>query len=316
MALPMPKPELKGIREWVNTKPLRLGELKGKVVLVEFWDYSCVNCVRSMPFVKALWWAYKSFGLVVIGVHTPEYEFAADARVVEGAASEAGVGFPVALDNDYASWRAFNNKYWPSVYLFDAKGELRFSHAGEGKYAEIEGKVRELLAEAGADVSKVGHVAPPEPAYSKELSKEMYLGSARATGFGSGKVSMLDGRSGYLDPGIHERNAFYISGIWEVSPEYVETNSEMVATLTVKFFAREANLVMSAPGKAASFKAYLNDSLSWAGNAGADLDEKTGTVTVSAPRLYRLFSGKDYAERELKLEFREKGVRCYSITFG
>lgn len=310
------RPEMKGISAWVNSAPLALSGLRGKTVLVEFWELSCASCLRGIPFLKALHEKYGPKGLAVVGVHTPEYEFGKSVERVKAAVARHGIPYPVALDNDYHTWKAFGNKFWPGRYLFDAKGELRYSHAGEGAYGETERKVRELLAQAGADVTQTRICAPPDAFYPKAMTPETYMGSSRSKGTGSGEVCGFDGKCGYLDPGVHIRDALYLSGMWDVKEEYAETASDMPANLTLKFFAREANVVMAPPaGKQAAVKAFIDNAPVRGNAAGEDVGEDAA-VRVGEARMYRVYSAKDYGEHELRLDFAEKGVKCYSCTFG
>ncbi|VVC72181.1 Thiol-disulfide oxidoreductase ResA [uncultured archaeon] len=309
--------EIRGVKDWINSGPLALSGLKGKVVLVEFWDYSCVNCQRTLPVMRELWKKYKDKGLVIIGVHTPEYEFGKDLGAVKDAVKRDGLEYPVALDNSYMTWRAFGNRFWPEKYLFDAKGALRFKHAGEGAYEETEKKVRELLAENGADLGGISEEPLPDHSYPDAITPEIYLGSARSKGFGSGKVCTFDGSCGYIDPGVHSRNAFYLSGMWDVESEYAETGSDSLAQLILKFYAMEVNLIMSGPkGKTATVKVFLDGKKLAGEEAGEDVGKDGGAVKAGDTRMYRIYSSKEYGEHEIRLDFNEQGVKCYAFTFG
>jgi len=247
-------PSFGGATLWLNSPPLTVEALRGKVVVVDFWTYSCINCLRALPFVKSWYAKYKDHGLVVIGVHAPEFAFEKDPDNVRRAVKDLGITYPVALDNDYAIWQAFNNQYWPAHYFIDATGRIRGHHFGEGDYDGSEQTIRRLLADAGQaglppagmeSVKAAGAQAPPDEAHDQ--SPETYLGYRRAANFASPGGFVQDQEHGYASPAVLKLNQWSLSGSWTVSDEKA-VSSAPHALITFRFFARDLHLVMG-PGK-------------------------------------------------------------------
>jgi thiol-disulfide isomerase/thioredoxin len=313
------KPEIRGITAWINSKPLTLAELKGRVVLVDFWTYSCVNCQRTLPYIREWHSKYAKLGLVIIGVHTPEFEFEKKRDNVERAARDAGLEYAIAMDSDYATWQAFDNHYWPAKYLIDASGEIRYKHFGEGAYEETERAIRKLLEETGKDLSKTPIGSEKMPGYDRSMTPETYIGAARNTGIGSGAVCKPGGKCDtYIDPGAkdpskHKRDVVYLAGQWEQKPEYAETFDDDPAYILIRYFAKEANLVIHPPEKPVTAKVFLDEKPL---TAGAGEDVKNGELRIDQPRMYRIVKTNGYEEHQLKLLFNSKGVQCYAYTFG
>jgi cytochrome c biogenesis protein CcdA/thiol-disulfide isomerase/thioredoxin len=313
-------PELNAIA-WLNSTPLTREALKGHVVLIDFWTYSCINCLRTLPYIQAWAQKYKASGLIVIGVHTPEFAFEKDPENVRRAVSELHITYPVALDSDYAIWKAFGNSYWPSDYLIDGEGRIRHHHFGEGKYDESEQQIQALLKEGGGaapanglvQVSGTGAEAAPD---SDVESPETYIGYERADNFLSPGGLRQDSRAEYAAPKHLELNQWGLTGAW--------TDGSQVATLDsgkggilYRFHARDVHLVLgtSADGKPVRFRVKLNGRAPGA-NHGVDTDNE-GNGKVTEHRLYQLIRQKDAIEdRTFEIEFFDSGVQAFSFTFG
>lgn len=314
-----PMPSLDGAVEWLNSPPLTAESLRGKVVLVDFWTYSCINCLRSLPYVKA--WAdkYKDDGLVVIGVHAPEFAFERDVANVKNAVKELGLSYPVAVDNNYAIWQAFNNHYWPAHYFIDARGRVRYHHFGEGDYEQSEKIIRELLHEAGQDVAEdMTHVnAGGVQAASREGdvdSPETYIGYERAEHFAG--VQAMDSARVYDLPGALALNQWGFSGNWTVGPEHAVAN-QAGARIAYRFHARDLHLVLgpSDSGESVPFRVTM-DGKPLKANHGVDTDEN-GNGVVREQRLYQLIRQNGSAgDHTFEIEFLAPGVQAFAFTFG
>ncbi|WP_298355224.1 cytochrome c biogenesis protein DipZ [Rhodoblastus sp.] len=316
-----PAPALKGAVAWLNSPPLTPEALKGKVVLVDFWTYSCINCLRTLPYVRA--WAdkYRDNGLVVVGVHAPEFAFERDISNVKRAVADLQIGYPVAIDNDYAIWRAFDNQYWPAEYLIDARGHLRHQHFGEGDYTETEKAIRQLLAEAGASVAPgaafagkaTGAEAPPD--FADVRSGETYIGYSRAENFASPGGAVEDRSHVYRSADLR-LNQWSLAGDWTVGRERAELN-QAGGAIAFRFHARDLHLVLGPgpDGKPVRFRVTIDGAAP--GDAhGADVDAQ-GQGTVTAERLYQLVRQKGpIADRLFRIEFLDANVRAYAFTFG
>jgi cytochrome c biogenesis protein CcdA/thiol-disulfide isomerase/thioredoxin len=310
-------PELTDTQRWFNTgvgghsnRPLTMASLRGRVVLVDFWTYTCINCIRTLPYLKAWDATYRDKGLTIIGVHTPEFAFEHDAGNVESAIARFGLRYPVVQDNNMGTWNAYGNQYWPADYLIDASGHVRYAAAGEGDYSQTETAIRALLAEAGKSVGGTSHptdlVTPSEVA-----TPETYLGTARAQGWRSGPRSGVHdyGSSAPVELGSNE---FAFTGTWSIAAQ--PATAVAGASVDVEFEAKNVYLVLSSQGEAPRKVQVLFDGkpiLSRA--AGADVHD--GAVTVNSQRLYSLVSLPGDARHRLTLRF-APGVSGYAFTFG
>jgi cytochrome c biogenesis protein CcdA/thiol-disulfide isomerase/thioredoxin len=314
-------PSLAGAVEWLNSPPLSVEGLRGKVVLVDFWTYSCINCLRALPYVRAWAEKYRDQGLVVIGVHAPEFAFEKDPANVKRAVADLGLTYPVAIDNDFAIWRAFNNHYWPAHYFIDAQGRIRHHHFGEGDYAGSEKIIQQLLAEAGASgapagivkVAATGAQAPPDMA--EVLSPETYLGFARAENFASPGGAVQNQAHVYTGADLR-LNEWSLSGDWTIGEERADLDRAGGA-IAFRFHARDLHLVLGpgADGKPARFRVKI-DGAAPGDSAGVDIDAQ-GEGVVSGERLYQLVRQKGAVrERLFEIEFLDPGVRAYAFTFG
>jgi thiol-disulfide isomerase/thioredoxin len=316
-------PSFAGATLWLNSPPLNVEGLRGKVVVVDFWTYSCINCLRALPFVKSWYAKYKDHGLVVIGVHAPEFAFEKDPGNVRRAVKDLGIAYPVALDNDYAIWQAFNNQYWPAHYFVDATGRIRSHHFGEGDYDGSEQTIRRLLTDAGqtdlppagmGSVKAAGAQAPPDEAHDQ--SPETYVGYRRAANFASPGGLVQDREHGYTRPAELALNQWSLSGSWVVSDEKAVPAAPHGA-ITFRFFARDLHLVMG-PGKGGKpvrFRVLLDGAVPGASH-GVDTDA-SGAGTIDVERLYQLIRQRgDIADHVFSIEFLDAGAEAYSFTFG
>ena len=314
-------PSLTGATDWLNSAPLTPAALRGKVVLVDFWTYSCVNCLRSLPYVKAWARKYRNHGLVVIGVHTPEFAFEKDRANVAAAVKRLGVAYPVALDSDYAIWRAFHNQYWPADYFVDAAGRIRHHYFGEGGYREGEDVIRQLLAAAGYQDLPGGYVQPGargvEAAASNDLrrSPETYVGYARAEHFAGGRLAP-DAAVDYRAPARLAADQWGLDGHWTVSAHAAVLDAAN-GQVSFRFRGRDLNLVLgpSADGKPIRFRVMLDGHAPGADH-GSDTDAG-GYGSVGSQRLYQLVrQAKGHDAPTVTITFLDPGVRVYAFTFG
>jgi thiol-disulfide isomerase/thioredoxin len=307
---------------WLNSPPLTAPDLRGKVVLIDFWTYTCINWLRTLPYVRAWAEKYKDQGLVVIGVHAPEFEFEKDPNNVRWAVKEMRVDHPVAVDNDHVIWRAFKNQYWPALYFIDAQGRVRHRHFGEGDYAQSEMIIQELLREAGA--SGVGREPVSIDARGLEAaadwgslkSPENYVGFARTENFASPGGAVLDKPRMYELPARLRLNDWALSGDWTVKKQATVLNKPN-GVIAYRFHARDLHLVMgpAAPGTSVRFRVSIDGQPPGAAH-GIDVDEH-GYGTVTEQRLYQLIrQPTPITDRQFEIEFLGSGVEAFAFTFG
>jgi thiol-disulfide isomerase/thioredoxin len=309
--------------EWFNSPPLTASALRGRVVLVQVWTYTCINWLRTLPYVRAWAERYRDQGLVVIGVHAPEFSFEKNVDNVRRAAKELKIDYPIAIDNDYAIWRAFDNQYWPALYFVDAQGRVRHHHFGEGAYQQSEMIIRALLAEAGGGASATDRepvsVDPQgvEAAadWSSLRSPENYVGYGRTQGFASAGGVVRDKPRLYRLPARLRLNDWALAGDWTMKKEAVVLNAP--GRIAYRFHARDLHLVMgpAAPGASVRFRVLIDGQPPGAAH-GIDVDEQ-GNGTVTEQRLYQLIrQPRHIADRQLEIEFLDSGVEVYAVTFG
>jgi thiol-disulfide isomerase/thioredoxin len=315
-------PSLSGATQWLNSQPLSAANLHGKVVLIEFWTYTCINWRRTLPYVRTWAEKYKDQGLVVIGVHTPEFSFEKEVDNVRWAVKDMKIGFPVAMDNNYAVWDAFRNQYWPALYFVDAKGYIRHHQFGEGNYDQSEKVIQQLLAEAG--VSSVSHelvsVEPTGAEAAADLSTlgsfENYLGYERTANFASPGGAIADRRRLYAAPAMLRLNEWALSGNWTMGREANVLN-EGNGRILYRFHARDVNLIMgpAAPGTPLRFRVLIDGKAP--GEAqGADVDS-LGNGTVTEQRMYQLIrQPAPITDQEIEIGFPDAGVAIFDFTFG
>jgi cytochrome c biogenesis protein CcdA/thiol-disulfide isomerase/thioredoxin len=317
-------PALSGATSWLNSPPLTRASLQGKVVLIDFWTYSCINCLRSLPYVNGWYQKYKDRGLVVIGVHSPEFAFEKDVGNVQRAVRNLNVTYPVALDSNYEIWRAFDNQYWPAHYFIDARGNIRGHHFGEGDYPESERIIRELLTEAGATnlpaagISAANATGVQVAADDENmLSPETYIGYARAEHFSSPSGVVPDQLNDYTAPQQLEVNQWALTGKWTVDDEKGTLHSPH-GRIVFRFQARDLHLVLGPgpSGKPVRFRVTL-DGADPGGNHGTDTDA-SGAGVVTDQRLYQLIRQPPGSihRHTFTIEFLDAGAQAYAFTFG
>jgi thiol-disulfide isomerase/thioredoxin len=306
---------------WLNSPPLTASGLRGKVVLIDFWTYTCINWLRTLPYVRA--WAdkYKNQGLVVIGVHTPEFPFEKNVDNVRRAVKDMRVDYPVAIDSDYRIWRAFKNQYWPALYFVDAKGNIRHHHFGEGRYDQSESIIQQLLTEAGKTTSREivsvdarGLEAAADWANLK--SPENYLGNERTENFASPGGAVVDKPQAYAAPARLKINQWALSGDWTVTQQAAVLNRAN-GRIAYRFHARDLHLVMgpAARGTSVRFRVLI-DGKPPVTARGIDVNDQ-GNGTVTEQRLYQLIrQPKPISDRQFEIEFLDAGAETFAFTFG
>jgi cytochrome c biogenesis protein CcdA/thiol-disulfide isomerase/thioredoxin len=314
-------PSLEGATAWLNSPPLSRESLKGKVVVVDFWTYSCINCLRSIPYVNAWAQKYKDHGLVVIGVHTPEFAFERNIDNVRKAIANLKISYPVAIDNEYKIWRAFDNEYWPAHYFIDAEGHTRYHHFGEGEYDRSERVIQRLLVEAGnanvpQDILSINASgAEAAPSASDDKSPETYVGYNRASGFASPGGIVPDENHVY-DPSEPQLNQWSLSGDWTVGGENATLDAKG-GSIVYRFHARDLHLVLgpATDGMPIHFVVTV-DGKSPGADHGADTDAD-GRGVVDGQRLYQLIRQQGpVADHTFEIQFLDSGVHAYAFTFG
>ncbi|MFZ2886554.1 MAG: redoxin domain-containing protein [Minisyncoccia bacterium] len=299
---------------FVNTEPFKLADMIGKkVILVDFMTYSCINCQRTFPHLVSWYDKYKDAGLEIVGIHTPEFAFEKDKGNVEEAMREAGITWPIVLDNDYGTWRAYGNNYWPRKYLIDIEGNIVYDHIGEGAYEETESKIRELLnqraAKLGEDVELPAALASAQIGEGQNFARspETYFGSLRNENFASGRPGMT-GVQSFEKPATPELNALYLAGEWDIQPEHAEARAD--ASVIFRYSAKEVYLVATSD-KDVRVR-ILQDGVP--GARGGDVDEE-GYLTVREDRLYHILSNPSAGEHVLEI-IAPPGLRVFAFTFG
>jgi thiol-disulfide isomerase/thioredoxin len=317
-----PAPEFSHLRGWLNTSPLTMTGLRGKVVLLDFWTYSCVNCVRSLPHMKLLHKEYAGDTFVLIGVHTPEFEFEKLPENVASAVKRFGIGYPVAIDSENTTWKLYGNQYWPRQTLIDSEGTVRWEHAGEGDYDKMEDRIRDLLKETGKSAenkSNAGSNKLEKFGFVPNTTPEIYMGSSRSQGFGNGQVCVPGSCTRFIDPGEHSRDVPYLSGDWTQFPEYVMHETDESGYVLLKYGARNANAVLGVSDmKPVRLNVQLDGKPIEKGKAGADVqwDSSGGYLVVAENRLYDIVRTKAFETHELKLVTNSDDLRLYTYTFG
>jgi len=308
--------------EWINSRPLTAAGLRGKVVLIDFWTYTCINWLRTLPYVRAWAAKYKDQGLVVIGVHSPEFEFEKNVENVRRAVKDMRVDYPVAIDSDHAIWRAFKNEYWPALYFIDGQGHIRHHQFGEGEYEQSEKFIQRLLTEAG--VSGVSHELVVVDARGAEVaadwdslrSPENYVGYERTENFASPGGAVSDKPHVYAVPKRLALNQWALAGDWTVGKQATALN-QANGRIAYGFHARDLHIVMGPAerGKSVRFRVLI-DGQAPGTSHGLDVDDQ-GNGTVSEQRLYQLIrQPKPIADRLFQIEFLDAGVEAFSFTFG
>jgi len=290
-----PAPELNGLTNWINSEVVSsMSELEGKVVMIDFWTYSCINCIRTLPYLQSWHERYADDGLVIIGVHAPEFQFEKKLENVQDAVIEFGLTYPVVQDNDFQLWRAYNNRYWPAKYLIDQMGNVRYTHFGEGEYDETEEVIIDLL---DTDMESA-EVSAESANFRKIGTRETYIG--------------LDRRKNYVKPSSDlDENEWTLTGDWEADGEQA-TNTSIDASIKINFTAAKAKLVIDGIGTA---QVFIDGELATEDNAGQDVQD--GILTINGARLYSIADfGKKYDTHELEIIFQDTGIELFAWTFG
>jgi hypothetical protein len=314
-------PSLGSATGWLNSQPLTAAGLGGKVVLIDFCTYTCINWLRQLPYVRAWSEKYRDRGLVVIGVHTPEFPFEKDIENIRRALKDIRVDFPIAIDNDYAIWRAFNNNYWPALYFIDTNGRIRHHHFGEGAYEQSEKIIQQLLGEAGKatgreliSVEGRGVEAPAD--WGSLKSPEIYLGYERTENFASPGGALHDKRRVYPAPARLRLHQWSLSGDWTIGKQPAVLN-EASGRIVCRFHARDLHLVMAprVRGMSVQFRVLIDGQPPGSAH-GIDVDAQ-GNGTLAEPRLYQLIrQPKPITDRQFEIEFLDSGVEAFAFTFG
>jgi hypothetical protein len=315
MAQRMRMPSLAGATEWLNSEPLRPEDLRGNVVLVNFWTLTCINWLRQEPYVRAWSQAYRDDGLVVIGVHTPEFSFEHDVDLVRQATKDRAIDYPVAIDNDNEIWRGFNNHYWPALYFVDRDGVLRDDHFGEGRYEQSERILQALLGIEREPVYVEGFGVEAEADWDHLRTLETYLGFGRSEQFASAREGPSGSDAGYAYPGFLRLNQWALDGEWTIGREQVVLD-EGGGSIACRFQARDAHLVLrSGAPDPIPFRVFLDGEAPGASH-GVDVDEE-GNGVLEEGRLYQLVRERDTVrERIVEITFLEPGAEAYAFTFG
>lgn len=294
-------PEIVSEGKWFNTdKPLKISELtaQNKVVLVDFWTYTCINCIRTLPYLRDWWSKYKDDGLIIIGVHTPEFEFEKNADNLAKAIKDFNLTYPIVQDNNYKTWNAYSNRYWPAKYLIDKNGKIRYTHFGEGEYDQTEQMIQKLLGETGQKVTdKINN-----PEYQVDTrTPETYLGFGKATSYASKESISPNTFKEYSYPDTLFANHFALSGSWKFTDEYIE--SKTGSELELNYFSKNVFLVMESETAETQVEVYLDNKL-------------TETISISANKLYDMVKQEEAGAHILKLKFLNDGTRVFAFTFG
>ena len=303
-------PDFTGIDHWLNSPPLTMAGLRGKVVLVDFWTYSCINCIRTLPYVESWYQKYAAEGLVIVGVHSPEFAFEHDTSNVQAAIARFGITYPVAQDNEFKTWGAYSNQYWPADYLIDANGHVRATHFGEGDYDTTEAEIRSLLAEAGAKSLPVAAMSTASAPIAQNQSPETYLGTDRQSGYVTSVPA--DGVGQFSLPNsLPPNDEWAVSGTFDFEAQYMQATAAG-DKLEYTFDARDVYLVMSADTPTS-----IRVSVVGAGKVGSTEDiSADGSGTVGPSRLYHLVHLGGFGSGTLTITFNGPGVRAYAFTFG
>ena len=335
-------PELAGLDGWLNSEPFTLEDKRGQIVLIDFWTYTCVNCVRTLPYIKEWHDKYADKGLVILGVHAPEFEFEKIPENVAMARDDHGLEYPIAQDNDMQTWRAFENQYWPAKYLIDKDGAIRYTHFGEGAYVETEEQIRDLLSEAGADLTSVAISTEPEREVDMRAftgtdpfarqTRELYAGFIRNFGAlrgGTPPYVMHEDFYGapsqdlmYEDPGDHRNHHMYLQGLWHNGLEelvHARETEDYEDYLALTFMAIEVNVVLSEGDEPYDVRVTIDGRPLEETEAGSDItfdEEGNSFVTVDASDIYHLVQLPEYSGHELQLSSNSDQMAVFAFTFG
>lgn len=306
---PYPAPALGGIDAWINSPPLELSALKGKVVLIDFWTYSCINCLRTLPYLKNWYEKYHNNGLVIIGVHTPEFDFEKNINNIKNAVAREGIKYPVAVDSQFVTWQNFNNQYWPAHYLIDKKGEVVYTHFGEGEYDVTENNIRYLLGITGDVKPEVSR----RESFFESITPETYLGYARANAFSSNEAAMQNAPAIYTFPSSLGGGQWALQGGWTILSDRI-VSSQNNAAIKLHFHARKVFMVMGTSSDKSIDVSVLMDNKPLVRGKGVDV--MNGHITVNKHRLYEIVSLDQVDSGVLQVISSAPGLEIYTFTFG
>jgi thiol-disulfide isomerase/thioredoxin len=336
-------PELAGLNSWINSEPFTLESQRGNVVLIDFWTYTCINCIRTFPYLKEWHEKYADKGLVILGVHTPEFEFEKIRENVISAMEKHGLKYPVAQDNDFGTWRAFENRFWPAKYLIDKDGYVRYTHFGEGAYDETEAQIRDLLSEAGSDLSLIAPNTDAQPAIDTDsfgvevsmgLTRELYAGTGRNYSALMSQTTPpyvlhsefyegTDIEALYQDPGIHQNHFLFLNGLWmntEESLIHARETEGYDDYVVLQFFATSVNVVMASTNdEPLDVRITMDGKPMLPERSGADIefdDDGNSYVRVDESRMYRIVDMDVFDGHELKLSSTSPHMEVFAFTFG
>ncbi len=323
-------PEIQGIHHWINSGPLTIQGLRNRVVIVDFWTYSCINCIRTIPHLNAWYEKYHDPGLEIVGVHSPEFTFEKDRTRVERAVQDLKIRYPVAMDSDQKTWNAYANHYWPHKYLIDAQGNIRYEQIGEGGYAEFEQRIQELLAERGArpvepkasniidaEITRPAEEELVDPARIR--TPEIYFGTFRGGFLGNPKGLLSDRQAEYRAPADLVSDHFYLTGRWDVGEEKAAYTGPGGGKILIQYTARAVHLVAGGGRGPVELEVLLDGKPLRKEEAGRDVRiTRAGrsVARIDEARLYRLVADSDYRTRTLTLIVRGRGLEAYTFTFG
>jgi thiol-disulfide isomerase/thioredoxin len=316
-------PEITGIEEWVNSpSSMTVSQYRGKVVIVDFWTYSCINCLRTIPYLNDWYEKYQDRGLVIIGIHTPEFVFEKELERVQSAVQSLRIKYPVGLDNENKTWNAFGNHYWPHKYFFGPDGTLRYEMVGEGRYEESEEKIRELLAEAGVEVKKgtIKGTVGEDIQFQKIKTPEIFFGTFHGGFIGNPQGILSDPDKEYRIPDHLEENAFYLSGRWKIKEQYALHIDRTLGEILLQYEAKSVNWVAGSNQREAWVEVKLDHRYLRSNEAGEDIlidSQGRSKVLISQKRLYRIIHDRrGYGKHLLSLSILDPDIECYSFTFG
>ena len=319
-----PAPDFIGTQaDWLNSKPLHLKDLRGKVVLVDFWEYTCVNCIRTFPYVKEWWKRYKDDGLVIVGIHTPEFKFAHSAANVQDAVKRFGLEFPILIDSDYSNWNAYSNEYWPADYLIDAQGRIVETHFGEGDYGATEKKIQQLLLANHPGLKLPPLMAPVRDtdkpgAVCRPVTEEMYAGERGAQNGQFGGGSFVAGREAAFQlPSRLAEGVFYLGGRWTPEEEHLDAAGDG-SSLEISYRAKDCNAVLRRTGEPLRVEVLQDGKPVAKKDAGSDIryDGATSYFTLDEPRMYNLTHNAIWGAHRLELRPLSAGFQIYSFAFS
>tara|TARA_B100001123_G_scaffold15145_1_gene17221 strand:+ start:1024 stop:2070 length:1047 start_codon:yes stop_codon:yes gene_type:complete len=330
--------EIQGITNWINSKPLNLADLDGKVALIDFWTYSCVNCIRTLPYLKQWHEKYADHGLIIIGVHSPEFNFEASVHNLQSAVDEFGIEWAIAQDNEFETWKAFGNRFWPAKYLIDKQGIIRYTHFGEGEYHDTEMAIRMWLDDAGHDMSNINisndfgpiqHKLALSRNIEKRQTRELFAGlkfNLRARPPYMVQTEMYENPPDSLimleDPGEHLNHFLYFHGMWSNGFEAVKhgrRTNDLEDYVAIKFVATSANVVLGYTTQDYRVYATINESPIEIENRGSDIKEDENGQTyllIDSSRMYNIMQSSDYLERSLQLKSNAQDFSVFSFSFG